>query len=83
MFFFTELLKFLPSEFPTTRTVNAYDKGMNVTCKVTGHPKPNITWFKDNMAISESDELYEIVTTTSPIEANGFNVTSTLYWKGN
>ena len=76
-------MEFLPSEFPTTQTVNNHDRGINLTCRVTGRPKPNITWFKDNMAISESDELYEIVTTTSPIEANGFNVTSTLYWKGN
>ena len=81
--FLSELLEILPTDFPSSKTVKVHDRGLHLTCKATGRPKPNITWFKDNSAILESDKMYKIETLVFPIDAGGFNVTSTLSWKGN
>ena len=72
----------LPTDFPFTKTLTTHDRGYNLTCKVTGHPKPKVTWFKDNSTISMSSGFYRIVTTETPIKIGGFNVTTTLYWEG-
>ena len=81
--FFSELLQFLPTDFPSSKTVKAHDRGLYLTCKATGRPKPNITWLKGNSPISEAGGLYEIETSDSPTHADGFIVTSTLSWRGN
>ena len=75
-------MEFLPTDFPSEKTVKTFDRGLYLVCKATGHPQPKLTWFKDNIAISESDEFYEIAVNEIPIDFKGYNVTSILYWKG-
>ena len=82
-FILAELPEFLQSgRLPAQKTVTISQNPLVTSCYVRGRPLPEITWYKDGVAIGDHDGLYYVRTIQQPIETFSYNVTSSLLFQG-
>ena len=53
-----------------------------ISCYVRGRPLPDVTWYKDDVAIGDQGGLYYVRTIQQPIDTYSYNVTSSLLFQG-
>ena len=84
LYIFSELPEFLANgRLPATQTVTITQNPLVISCHVRGRPLPEITWFKDEVAIGgDQGGLYYVRTIQQPIETFSYNVTSSLLFQG-
>ncbi|ELT96996.1 hypothetical protein CAPTEDRAFT_199767 [Capitella teleta] len=67
---------------PTKRTVIISQTDIGLTCRVRGRPVPQLTWYKNGLALDFSPGYYDLTEQQESIDVHSWNLTSTLKFRG-